>query len=137
MSDRRKFMSRFAGLLGLAFGASNTNAKTQLSTEDVIRAWEDTKFRSSLTEEQWNALPQNPAGQLRTGEFQGDLQLASGNNCSGNSCSGNNCSGNNCSGNNCSGNNCSGNSCSCNNCSGNNCSGNNCSGNNCSMGFRC
>lgn len=129
---RRKLLYRFAGLLGLGFVASQANAKIQLSPKEIARAWQDPSFRNRLTRDQWDALPPNPAGQIKSGEFNGSFQMASGNDCSGNNCSGNNCSGDNCSGNNCSGNNCSGNSCSGNNCSGNNCSGNNCSGNNCS-----
>ena len=116
MSDRRKFLSRFAGLLGLVFASSKANAKVQLTPEEIVKAWEDPVFRNSLTKDQWDALPPNPAGEIRSGEFKGNLQIASGNNCSGNNCSGNSCSGNNCSGNNCSGNNCSGNSCSGNKC---------------------
>ena len=134
MIDRRKLLTRLASLVGLGVAASKVNAK--LSTEEIVRAWQDPAFRNSLSKEQWEALPANPAGMVKSGEFKGDFQLASGNNCSGNNCSGNNCSGNNCSGNSCSGNGCSGNNCSGNNCSGNNCSGNNCSGNSCS-GNRC
>jgi mersacidin/lichenicidin family type 2 lantibiotic len=136
MVDRRKLLTRLAGLFGIGMAASQANAKGLLSAEEIVKAWQDPSFRNSLSKEQWDALPPNPAGEVRSGQFKGDLQMASGNNCSGNNCSGNNCSGNNCSGNSCSGNNCSGNNCSGNGCSGNNCSGNNCSGNNCS-GNRC
>ena len=129
--NRRKLFAHVLGVCGLGFLGSKASAKAQLTSDQIIRAWQDPVFRGSLTKEQWEALPPNPAGDLRSGEFKGNLQMASGNNCSGNNCSGNNCSGNNCSGNNCSGNNCSGNNCSGNNCSGNRCSGNNCSGNRC------
>ena len=128
---RRNFLSTLATLLGGGLAANKVNAAAQLSPDQIARAWQDPDFRRSLTQEQWEALPPNPAGEIRRGEFKGDLQMASGNFCSGNNCSGNNCSGNNCSGNNCSGNSCSGNNCSGNNCSGNNCSGNNCSGRSC------
>ena len=121
MIGRRKFVVSLFGLLGLGFIGSKASAKTELSPEDVVKAWEDPSFRSRLSEAQWAALPPNPAGEIKSGEFNGNIELASGNNCSGNNCSGNSCSGNNCSGNNCSGNNCSGNNCSGNNCSGNNC----------------
>ena len=124
--DRRKFFSFSLGLFGLGLAATKANAIAKLSPEEIVKAWEDPSFRNSLSQQQWDALPPNPAGDIRSGEFKGNIQLASGNNCSGNNCSGNNCSGNGCSGNNCSGNNCSGNSCSGNNCSGNSCSGNNC-----------
>lgn len=131
MNVRRKLLLRLAGLIGLGV-ASKANAKIQLTPDQIVKAWQDPNFKKSLSKDQWDALPENPAGKVTSGEFKGDMQLASGNNCSGNNCSGNNCSGNSCSGNNCSGNGCSGNNCSGNNCSGNNCSGNNCSGNNCS-----
>jgi mersacidin/lichenicidin family type 2 lantibiotic len=127
MIDRRKFVLQCLGLLGLGFIGSKARAKTELSPEDIVKAWEDPSFRSRLSQSQWDALPPNPAGEIKSGEFNGNLELAA----SGNACSGNNCSGDNCSGNNCSGNNCSGDNCSGNNCSGDNCSGNNCSGNNC------
>ena len=136
MVDRRKILSRLAGLIGVGMATSQANAKVLLTPEEIVKAWQDPSFRNNLSKEQWDLLPPNPAGEVRSGQFKGDLQMASGNNCSGNNCSGNNCSGNNCSGNSCSGNNCSGNNCSGNNCSGNNCSGNNCSGNSCS-GNRC
>jgi mersacidin/lichenicidin family type 2 lantibiotic len=101
MEDRRKLFSRLAGLIGLGLASSKSNAKIQLSTDDIVRAWQDPSFRNALTKEQWEALPSNPAGEVRSGELRGDLQVASGNSCSGNSCSGNSCSGNSCSGNRC------------------------------------
>jgi mersacidin/lichenicidin family type 2 lantibiotic len=125
MLERRKIITRFLSILGLGVMGFGGGARARLSPEDVVRAWEDPSYRNSLSEAQWDALPPNPAGETKSGEFKGDL-ANSGNNCSGNNCSGNNCSGNNCSGNNCSGDNCSGNNCSGDNCSGNNCSGNNC-----------
>ena len=128
---RRKVFALFAAMLGGALTAKKASANAKLSTEEIARAWQDPKFRSTLSKSQWESLPTNPAGEVRHEGFNGGLAQISGNNCSGNNCSGNNCSGNNCSGNNCSGNNCSGNSCSGNNCSGNNCSGNNCSGFSC------
>jgi mersacidin/lichenicidin family type 2 lantibiotic len=132
MSTRRKFVARLFSAVGLGLIGRNAAARAQLTPDEIIKAWTNPEYRNNLTEEQWESLPKNPAGDITSGEFQGDFQIASGNNCSGNNCSGNNCSGNNCSGNNCSGDNCSGN-----NCSGNNCSGNNCSGNNCSQGNYC
>jgi mersacidin/lichenicidin family type 2 lantibiotic len=126
--SRRNLLSVLGGVFGLGMATSSTASQRLLSPKEVVRAWEDPKFRAQLTAEQWAALPPNPAGELTNSQFTGDLHAQA----SWNACSGNNCSGNNCSGNNCSGNNCSGNSCSGNNCSGNNCSGNNCSGNNCS-----
>ena len=100
MNMRRKLLLRLAGLVGLGI-ASKASAKIQLSPDEIAKAWEDPTFRNSLSKEQWNALPTNPAGNVTTGEFKGDMQLASGNSCSGNSCSGNSCSGNSCSGNRC------------------------------------
>lgn len=129
---RRGLLSSVAGLFGLA--VSSRVEASKLTPAEIVRAWEDPSFRAKLTEAQWGALPENPAGKLTNSQFSGDLHsqvswnACSGNNCSGNNCSGNNCSGNNCSGNGCSGNNCSGNSCSGNNCSGNNCSGRMCGG---------
>ena len=98
MVDRRKLLSRLAGLFGAGLAASQANAKTLLTPEEIVKAWQDPSFRNRLSKEQWDALPPNPAGEVRSGQFKGDLQMASGNNCSGNNCSGNNCSGNNCSG---------------------------------------
>ena len=126
VDNRRSFLSKLAAVLGLSIVAKEASSKI-LDDETVVKAWQDPAFRASLSEEQWDALPSNPAGEIQSGPFKGGLEVASGNSCSGNSCSGNSCSGNNCSGNNCSGNNCSGNNCSGNNCSGNNCSGNSCS----------
>ena len=122
MDDRRKFFSSLGAAIGALFFRSRVNADT-LSDEQIVKAWEDPQFRNLLTEAQWEALPENPAGKVDRAEYSGDLAKSTANNCSGNNCSGNNCSGNNCSGNNCSGNNCSGNNCSGNNCSGNNCGG--------------
>ena len=127
--SRRGFIKSFLGLLG---GVTAVKA-SGLSADDVVKAWEDSSFRDSLTDEQWNQLPKNPAGKRSYSEFEGNITgQISGNACSGNSCSGNSCSGNGCSGNSCSGNGCSGNSCSGNGCSGNSCSGNSCSGATCS-----
>ena len=130
MNSRRSFISKASAFLGLGLIGSKVSSSA-LTTEQIVKAWETPEYRASLTEAQWDAMPENPAGSVENAEFSGDLAQVSGNNCSGNNCSGNNCSGNNCSGNNCSGNSCSGNNCSGNNCSGNNCSGNNCSSYSC------
>ena len=128
LKSRRGFIGGLLTLLGVS-SAAKANL---LSPEEVVRAWEDPKFRNTLTEGQWNAMPENPAGKVENTSFSGNMTAqSSGNNCSGNGCSGNGCSGNGCSGNGCSGNGCSGNGCSGNGCSGNSCSGNGCSGNNC------
>jgi len=118
-------------MLGAAGVASRATASKELSKEEIVKAWEDPAFRKSLSAEQWEAMPFNPAGEIKAGQFDGNMMMASGNGCSGNGCSGNGCSGNGCSGNGCSGNGCSGNGCSGNGCSGNGCSGNGCSGNSC------
>ena len=99
--DRRKFFSFSLGIFGLGLAASKASANVQLSPEDIVKAWQDPTFRNSLSKKQWEALPPNPAGEVRSGEFKGNIQVASGNDCSGNNCSGNNCSGNSCSGNRC------------------------------------
>ena len=95
----------FLGKVMAAVGAVALFSRKSLSSEQIVRAWEDPEYRNSLTESQWNSLPENPAGTIENAEFSGDL-LASGNGCSGNGCSGNGCSGNGCSGNSCSGNSC-------------------------------
>lgn len=102
MKTRRQVLGWLSGLIGLSIASAKAHSSVQLSREDIARAWEDPEFRSKLTEEQWNALPPNPAGEISSGEHRGNFHIASGNFCSGNNCSGNNCSGNNCSGNNCS-----------------------------------
>ena len=128
-NSRRGFITSLLGL----FGGVTVAKAGGLSAEQVVKAWEDSSFRDSLTDEQWNELPANPAGKSSYSEFEGNITgQISGNSCSGNGCSGNGCSGNGCSGNNCSGNGCSGNGCSGNGCSGNGCSGNSCSGATCS-----
>jgi mersacidin/lichenicidin family type 2 lantibiotic len=43
---------------------------------DVIRAWKDETYRQSLSYEQLNALPENPAGELELTDA--DLQGVSG-----------------------------------------------------------
>ena len=116
--NRRNFFSKFLAV----FGITAVTSKSVLSDEEIAKAWEDPEYRDSLTDEQWNSLPNNPAGDIENGQYSGNLSASTTNYCSGNNCSGNNCSGNNCSGNSCSGNNCSGNNCSGNNCSGNSCS---------------
>ena len=35
-----------------------------MSKEDIIRAWKDSEYRDSLSEEQRSQLPENPAGLL-------------------------------------------------------------------------
>ena len=35
-----------------------------MSTDKIIRAWEDPEFRSSLSESELAALPENPAGAI-------------------------------------------------------------------------
>jgi mersacidin/lichenicidin family type 2 lantibiotic len=35
-----------------------------MSNEDIIRAWKDEEYRNSLSEEQRNQLPENPAGMV-------------------------------------------------------------------------
>ena len=127
---RRGFVQSLFALIG---GAATAKVSDLSAEELAVKVWENPALKDELTDEQWNALPKNPAGDRTYSEFSGSLTTQiSGNSCSGNGCSGNNCSGNGCSGNNCSGNNCSGNGCSGNNCSGNGCSGNNCSGATCS-----
>ncbi len=91
-----------------------------LSPAQIVRAWESPAYRRTLTKEQKEKIPVNPAGQLMMAGVAGDFASTT-NNCSTDNCSGNNCSTDNCSGSNCSTNNCSGNNCSTDNCSGINC----------------
>lgn len=35
-----------------------------MSNIDIIRAWKDEEYRNSLSEEQRNQLPENPAGKI-------------------------------------------------------------------------
>ena len=120
MSNRRDFFTKISALIGLGFASKSLG---KLSDTQIAAAWEDPAYRANLTDAQWEKLPGNPAGDISSAEFSGDLAQASGNSCSGNGCSGNGCSGNGCSGNGCSGNGCSGNGCSGNSCSGNSCGG--------------
>lgn len=41
---------------------------------DIVRAWKDEAYRDTLSEEQLNTLPANPAGEVS----DADLELASG-----------------------------------------------------------
>ena len=104
--ERRDFVTKFFAIIGAAGIASKATASKSLSDKEIIKAWEDPSFRKSLSDEQWEAMPFNPAGEVKAGQFEGNMMMASGNNCSGNGCSGNGCSGNGCSGNSCSGNYC-------------------------------
>ncbi len=36
---------------------------------DIVRAWKDEEYRQTLTEEQLNSLPANPAGELKDTEL--------------------------------------------------------------------
>ena len=73
MNLRRKLLLRLAGLAGLGV-ASKANAKIQLSPDEIAKAWQDPSFRNSLSKEQWDALPSNPAGKVTSGEFKGDIR---------------------------------------------------------------
>jgi mersacidin/lichenicidin family type 2 lantibiotic len=41
-----------------------------MSNDKIIRAWKDSKFRASLTAEQRQMLPQNPAGELELNDAE-------------------------------------------------------------------
>jgi mersacidin/lichenicidin family type 2 lantibiotic len=41
-----------------------------MSNDKIVRAWKDSKFRASLTAEQRQMLPQNPAGELELDEAE-------------------------------------------------------------------
>ena len=96
--SRRGFLAKLITFLGVSFAAN----AAKLSPQEIVKAWEDPEFRNTLTEDQWNEVPSNPAGRMESSQFSGNVTVAqSGNGCSGNGCSGNGCSGNGCSGNNC------------------------------------
>lgn len=54
-----------------------------MSNIDIIRAWKDDEYRNSLSEEQKNSLPKNPAGEMnlmelspeQTNEIRGGFEL--------------------------------------------------------------
>jgi mersacidin/lichenicidin family type 2 lantibiotic len=119
-------------LTGLARKLDFESQEEDLSPEDIVRAWEDRRFRSRLTARQLQKLPAHPTGATRLIKISTEAMEISGNNCSTDNCSTNNCSTQNCSTDNCSTNNCSTENCSTNNCSTQNCSTNNCSTSNCS-----
>ncbi len=41
-----------------------------MSNFDIVRAWKDQEYRHSLTEEQKNQLPENPAGMINLSDEQ-------------------------------------------------------------------
>ncbi|NOK60968.1 MAG: mersacidin/lichenicidin family type 2 lantibiotic [Chloroflexi bacterium AL-W] len=41
-----------------------------MSNVDIVRAWKDSAYRASLTEEQRAQLPQNPAGFVQLSGFE-------------------------------------------------------------------
>ena len=49
-----------------------------MNKENVIRAWKDKDFRNSLTEDELNSLPSNPAGMIDISDME--LEMASGGN---------------------------------------------------------
>lgn len=52
------------------------NSNPGLVGVDVVRAWKDEEYRSSLTPEQLVALPPNPAGEIEMTDAE--LEQASG-----------------------------------------------------------
>ncbi len=47
-----------------------------MKKEQVIRAWKDEEFRNTLTEEECNSIPPNPAGMINISDTE--LQLVTG-----------------------------------------------------------
>ncbi len=41
-----------------------------MSNFDIVRAWKDQEYRNSLTQEQKNQLPENPAGIINLSDEQ-------------------------------------------------------------------
>jgi mersacidin/lichenicidin family type 2 lantibiotic len=48
----------------IALGSLAANNQIQLTIEEIVRAWESPEFRQTLTAEQLNQLPPNPAGDV-------------------------------------------------------------------------
>ena len=61
-----------------------------MSVQDVIRAWKDEEYRSSLSEAERALLPENPAGLIELTDE--DLGAAAGGCCTNNGCYTPNCS---------------------------------------------
>ena len=49
-----------------------------MNEENIIRAWKDKDFRNSLTEDELNLLPSNPAGMIDISDAE--LEMANGGN---------------------------------------------------------
>ena len=49
-----------------------------MNKENIIRAWKDKDFRNSLTEDELNSLPSNPAGMIDISDAE--LEMANGGN---------------------------------------------------------
>ena len=49
-----------------------------MNKENIIRAWKDRDFRNSLTEDELNSLPSNPAGMIDISDAE--LEMANGGN---------------------------------------------------------
>ena len=49
-----------------------------MNKENIIRAWKDRDFRNSLTEDELNSLPSNPAGMIDISDVE--LEMANGGN---------------------------------------------------------
>lgn len=100
----------------------------RLSPREIVRAWEDRRFRASLSPELLRIMPDHPIGAVRLGNASADAsqenaysQMGSCDACSSSNCSSSNCSSDNCSSSNCSSDNCSSSNCSSNLCSNWNC----------------
>ena len=63
MSDnRRSFLSKLAAVLGLGLVSKNASSK-------------DPVFRTNVSDEQLDALPSNPAGDIQSAQFRGGRPL--------------------------------------------------------------
>ena len=50
----------------------------QLNVTDIVRAWKDEAYAESLSVEQRDALPRNPAGELELTDTEADLVAGGG-----------------------------------------------------------
>ena len=87
MSDvsRRAVLRTAVGAIGAAVGAAlvapgvgAAGIAGHLSNDDIIRAWKDEEFGSSLTDEQRAQLPEHPSGAIETSDLDLDQARRAG-----------------------------------------------------------
>lgn len=92
-------------------------AAKPLSPAEIVRAWEDRRFRARLSHAELGMLPPHPLGAARLQQLLEESENTRSNFGSCDACSSNMCSSSNCSSDMCSSSNCSSNMCSSDNCS--------------------